>query len=1528
MSCFYIGKGVKFTTSEMLHAFYKENYIIRNSEIFSSEELQKNTYNKLLTLFDSNNYNKSENPKVTDFIVQQNELLRSIKGLNSNRLSPEYILENRVKEYVEKNINNPDTLSYIDPNTEVDEMFSKIEPELRNSVKEQMPKVRFLINEILADVAVEEINKDFGIDIHGLIGHLIRNNVSGYESKLNEITTNDKYIPIFGTAPREDWKAKIDSIAKNVQSSIMKFGDPISEIFLNVNDINLDKFALRGKIDLIAIDIKGNAHIFEIKVSKNSYERGKWDSAKLLNLDWQLALYKQLLSQHVNVNNTELYVIPIILNTPGDPTALMMESIHNRNTESKHGLRNGHIEEVANQIIPRGINPEYDPTKIDNFREKLTKLFGEDYEIKLSKANTNFDVELETIINRQKRYGGKFKFYNAYRNIEGLEPGSNEADTLDEIKPLVKIYVNYLNQESVKAKKVSELKSSLKDAIIAKTKITSNNSEYDIKVNRLLLEYLTDVWEVIEDFPESTALGLILLRNKNSGQVNVISLSVNQFLAESSIPDYNYGDIEYSKALLFLNEYKDSLLPYSTNKIGEIIVFNPENQKHYYRTTYNQYNKFFNLMHSKNFNDSDIKLSFDTHFVGLVNVALQNLDNFYRSFDNDLDKEKLENIIRPLTSDDNLHLDKLIKAQQEFYELYPTYKNKTFSPELNFEDKKEVLLALLNTAILSYHTDDIGSDFQSISNFSMNWSDYRDLFSSLWTGHRLEYDESGRKITGIFQGLVWSTPDWVPSKDLRNINKIIAGANSRIGEIMLRASEQCTKHTLKYYDAINFSETERFIIGETQSKYMNLWQHKGSEVSEDFITKNPYVENVENSLTEPEREYLKNMLFLINCYRLEISEEEQAELNPNNLASILRNEKIATSYESGKYFDMPLVRREEISKHLGKFKTKGQTFQDWLTPMKDEFADLLSPKGLTQEELVDSEKSEVGFYEMYDTYSKHTPEFKARAVDKHTINYFEFNLDSIANRVIFNKVRKNTYDKAFPVVNAYIWYMKYAAGKSSDDISGQLKYVSDQIKLSAFGQHIIDPEFKDLTVGQAMIKKLSSALILGFKPISLAKELTIGTMKGVMLASTQIYGKDQFGIKDLGLAYKKLLTIDKQFSQEFNLIDKINALYRFANMDANTLYAKLQTDRHGMVMRGVSRYMYASNTIPDYYNRLVLFLAKMIHDGSYDAHTNEDGELKYDPKKDKRFSYYLQEREKHKVGDEYIAATNDQRYNTQRRQYLLLISQLNEEQRIYGEALTEADLIPKAYSEKERSSFKSFTDMAYGYYDKDAQQQATNTWWGLTWLQMMQYWPGKMKMWFGKPTKESGEDSAIGAPRQAKTKDGKLLWRKTLQDEAGKYYTETTTEETGDPELVWQGTPFEGLIYSCTSLIRDLATLDFGKVTNDKDRLGRVAFAISDAIFMYIMFNVFTSMFKALKKDSPEGLSKELMSFGESLSKKVTNEQNLYQSTFGALNSDPVWLSWAKKLSTDMGDVFEGNKTIMDVSSRSIGALEMFKEEK
>jgi len=49
--------------------------------------------------------------------------------------------------------------------------------------------------------------------------------------------------------------------------------------------------------------------------------------------------------------------------------------------------------------------------------------------------------------------------------------------------------------------------------------------------------------------------------------------------------------------------------------------------------------------------------------------------------------------------------------------------------------------------------------------------------------------------------------------------------------------------------------------------------------------------------------------------------------------------------------------------------------------------------------------------------------------------------------------------------------------------------------------------------------------------------------------------------------------------------------------------------------------MYIANSAPDYFNRLCLFIAKMIEDGCWEAHSlDEKGNLVYDFTKDKRFS--------------------------------------------------------------------------------------------------------------------------------------------------------------------------------------------------------------------------------------------------------------------------------------------------------------------
>ena len=41
-------------------------------------------------------------------------------------------------------------------------------------------------------------------------------------------------------------------------------------------------------------------------------------------------------------------------------------------------------------------------------------------------------------------------------------------------------------------------------------------------------------------------------------------------------------------------------------------------------------------------------------------------------------------------------------------------------------------------------------------------------------------------------------------------------------------------------------------------------------------------------------------------------------------------------------------------------------------------------------------------------------------VEKYGINYFDLNLDTLAHRLAFNKIRKNEFDKILPIINAYI----------------------------------------------------------------------------------------------------------------------------------------------------------------------------------------------------------------------------------------------------------------------------------------------------------------------------------------------------------------------------------------------------------------------------------------------------------------------------------------------------------------------------
>lgn len=154
----------------------------------------------------------------------------------------------------------------------------------------------------------------------------------------------------------------------------------------------------------------------------------------------------------------------------------------------------------------------------------------------------------------------------------------------------------------------------------------------------------------------------------------------------------------------------------------------------------------------------------------------------------------------------------------------------------------------------------------------------------------------------------------------------------------------------------------------------------------------------------------------------------------------------------------------------------------------------------------------------------------------------------------------------------------FTQGKEGKDIKKQMDYIVNQVKLAVFNQPLIGDEEAILAKGMGLARKISSWSILAFKWSSLPKEFTLGTIRNYLASATGIM--EGITANHVTKAYGKLITIDNKFTDEFNLIDKLNFFYRIHNMDVAAIVNQIKTDRHG-VMKGIGRMAFLTSTLGD-----------------------------------------------------------------------------------------------------------------------------------------------------------------------------------------------------------------------------------------------------------------------------------------------------------------------------------------------------------
>jgi hypothetical protein len=245
--------------------------------------------------------------------------------------------------------------------------------------------------------------------------------------------------------------------------------------------------------------------------------------------------------------------------------------------------------------------------------------------------------------------------------------------------------------------------------------------------------------------------------------------------------------------------------------------------------------------------------------------------------------------------------------------------------------------------------------------------------------------------------------------------------------------------------------------------------------------------------------------------------------------------------------------------------------------------------------------------------------------------------------------------------------------------------------------------------------------------------------------------------------------------------------------------------------------------------------------------------------------------------------------------------------------------------------------LMYGSYDKDSQAQAPNTLLGIAFMQFMTYWPSKMRFWFGKPIK--AEDSVIGRYEHATRRDtegnqilgpdGKpiYLYVDYIEEPDGTIVRKEVEYETDEKLITWNGTPQEGLFYSVAYTIQDIVRGNWDEVKNNKLRRNRTLFALGDAVFVFILLGIIKAIFENLKQENGrDSLSGEALHFMDTVNNKVLNEYNVWENTFGAINTEPLFLSWGQRVGQNIQSAFNGNKTLKEILAYNIGMFEALKE--
>lgn len=1254
---------------------------------------------------------------------------------------------------------------------------------------------------------------------------------------------------------------------------------------------------IHGYADLIVVKEDGSIDIIDFKVSNRFYD--SWCSAKLYHTEYQLGAYRAILAANgVPIKNIGLKVLPIYLNKLNgvDSEVEKLESLDNKiyaNGNSHLDWRSGSFTDTLSKLI--SYNESLTP------QESLKALEGVDKFVTMTGYNPvqkQYDREalIEKIKKSEKEVNGK-KEYSMWDYVKGEQITASTLQAFTKPDGIVDNYLfrrgDYRHQiaDNIYETFIKYKKEGTSAANFDFLNSKSSRGGKDLKpiLDSILGEFFKSYYEIL-DIPLLRNYGILAFINTQTGTCHFITITDQSLSA--TYADGKFGTVlgnyisndqirvednlevllanvlnaEALKTVHILNCLEEANPGFFANKkIGSIRVLSPNNNGENNIVPI----KALKQNYARLCHYSGIKDNFSSKIptadpwtelvmqIDWVISSSESLEKEHGAFVRKIkqyDNSKNDRYAQKTTRG---KIQKLIELRKLMEQEFPRFRTKSFLDNQYYDltDPIDQLFYTINTLITHYLNIPIDAS-GNYDKYGLHGSSLMELLGMPIVRNQGFTDSKGRIKRGFANGLFMTSAENSPSPTLKALSEYYEVAYSQVREDFLAASKNITNITIPYINS-NMSKANRIFSGISTG----LWEKflvkdtKGN-IAPVLQLKNPYEDS---TLSKDESEFLKAILWEINKYRLpELSQYRNLTYakNKEEIDGIIVQELNEKVNQTKEYFELPLkkARYFERWKKVGRIGVTSLCMSE-LESLRDDW-DLTKEHSAMRSKI--SQEIKKNATTMYNQYQLSHQE-REYLLEQSPIEDFEIDLDMLALDVAYQSIRKEYFEEVLQTTAAVATMLHINQAVTGVNRHPELEALDVRQNSALKNKGDVDEEHEDVAKVITAARKLNSLLVLAFRPLQMVKELTFGQFTnysrvlGLRGSSEKLSLSSVFHANNAiwGQSIGKWAGVFSGNAEmaSYTLCESLNKLYGIANEDISTISDKAATSRFG-VLANLSKYAYLANSAPDYFNRLTLFVAKMMEDGCWEAHSlDKNGNLVYDFKKDKRFS----ELNKHGLNSDY----KGEKYLEQKALYLAMAEQFAKEDKEFITYDRNGKVIYKefdrAYTNKERNSIKEVADMAYGYYDHETKSLVDIGFFGLIYRQFQTFLTAKTNLWFRGRSITKGSNTAQGRFKQV-TINGEKCYKRITQTENG-LITETVPESQMRPEekgilepvYQWQGDYVEGLCYSIMGTLNSLFHGKLSEITGDSElakyRRGNLAIAMHDILIGMILFAIFKWLF-------------------------------------------------------------------------------------